>query len=190
MEAFLSTLGLVFIAEVGDKSMLFSLTAATRYRGWMVLASISVATALLALLAVLVGGAAAEFLPDQLVALAAGALFIGFGIWTLLSDEDDEEVPASRRASGLRVMLFLGTVFFLAELGDKTQIATMALAGLHDGSGFAVWAGATLAMIAANGSAIAAGTQLERVLPRRVVRMAAAVVFIGFGLAALALALI
>jgi Ca2+/H+ antiporter, TMEM165/GDT1 family len=191
VEAFLSTFGLVFLAELGDKSMLFSLSAATRYRWWMVLLPIAVATALLNGLAVIAGGIAGDLLPEAVVAVAAGALFIAFGLWTLRGDDEDDEDVSTAYLSPWRVMLALGLVFFLAEFGDKTQIATMALAGLHGGGAIvAVWLGATLGMVGTNALAVFAGRRLERYLPPRVVRLAAAGVFIAFGVLSLVLAFV
>ena len=171
--------------------MLFALTAATRYRWWLVLIPIVIATAILSALAVVIGGVAGELLPDRVVALGAAALFIGFGVWTLLdADDDDEEAPTTDPRSSLRVMAVIGSVFFLAELGDKTQIATMSLAGLQAASAWWVWLGATAGMVAANGIAIAAGNRLHRLLPRHIIRIVAAIVFIGFGLVAAVLAFV
>lgn len=191
MTALLSAFGIVFLAELGDKTMLFALTAATRYRWWLVLAPIVVATALLTALAVVIGGVAGELLPERIVALVAAALFIGFGLWTLLdAEDDDEETPTADPRSPIRVMAVIGAVFFLAELGDKTQIATVSLAGLHAASAWLVWLGATAGMIGVNLIAIVAGARLHRLLPRRLIRLLAAVVFIGFGVVAGVLAFV
>lgn len=188
-EALTSAFGLIFLAELGDKSMLFSLTAATRYRWWAVLIPVTIATALLTGLAVVAGGVVAELLPERAVAVVAGVLFLVFGMWTLRADEDEEEDDlATARRGALRIMMALGAVFFLAEFGDKTQIATVALSGLHPGEGLAVWAGATGGMVATNALAIAAGARLERYLPPRVIRIVAATVFFVFGVLALLVA--
>jgi putative Ca2+/H+ antiporter (TMEM165/GDT1 family) len=182
MEALLSAFGIVFLAELGDKSMLFSLTAATRYRWWIVLLAVSVATALLMALAVLAGGIAGEVLPDRLVAVVAAALFIGFGVWTLLDDdEDDETAEALAARSRTRIFFALTGVFFLAELGDKTQIATLSLAGLHSRAALLVWVGATAGMVAVNALAIVAGARLQRYLSPRFLRPLAAVLFLVVG---------
>lgn len=189
-EALTSAFGLVFLAELGDKSMLLSLTAATRYQWWVVLIPVAVATALLTALAVVAGGLVAGLLPEAVVAVAAGLLFILFGVWTLRGDDDDDEDDVSTARRGvLRVMMALGAIFFLAEFGDKTQIATVALAGLRPGEGLWVWIGATTGMVATNALAIAAGARLERYLPPQVIRIAAATVFFGFGVLALVVAI-
>ena len=191
MGAMLTAFGLIFLAELGDKSMLFSLAAATRLRWWVVLLPVAASTALLMALAVAVGGVAGEVLPDWLVALVAAVLFVGFGVWALLGDDDDDEAGEApvARGSVLRVMAALFAVFFVAEFGDKTQIATMSLAGLESASAVWVWAGATAGMLATNGLAIAAGARLsgwleQRPEARRWVRMAAGLVFVGFGILA------
>lgn len=191
MEALLSAFGVVFLAELGDKSMLLSLTAATRYRWWVVLAAVSAASAVLMALAVAVGGVAGELLPDRLVAAVAALLFIGFGLWTLLGGEEDEdEALEAAPRSNLRVFFALSAVFLLAEFGDKTQVATLSLAGLQSGSALLVWAGATGAMIAVNALAIGAGSRLHRYLPERLIRVSAGVLFLVFGVGTIALALL
>ena len=190
IEALTSAWALVFIAELGDKSMLLSLTAATRYRWWVVLLPVAMSTALLMGLAVLAGELVAGILPGDLVAVAAGTLFILFGLWTLRGDAvgDEDDLSTARRGVA-RVMLALGAVFFVAEFGDKTQLSTVALVGLHPGEGPWVWLGATLGMVATNALAIVAGARIERFLPPRAIQLTAAAVFVLFGVAALALAL-
>jgi Ca2+/H+ antiporter, TMEM165/GDT1 family len=189
MEALLTAYGIVFLAELGDKSMLFSLTAATRYRWWMVLIAVSAATAVLMALAVIVGGVAGELLPDRAVAIVAALLFIGFGIWTLLGDEDDadEDLPQAQR-SAVRAMVALAALFFVLEFGDKTQVATLSLASLRSGEAVFVWLGATAGMVTVNALAIAVGSRLNRYLPERVVQVASGALFIVIGLLTLAIA--
>jgi putative Ca2+/H+ antiporter (TMEM165/GDT1 family) len=192
-EALLSAFGIVFLAELGDKSMLFSLTMAARYRWWIVFAAVSGASVLLMGLAVAVGGVAGELLPERLVAVMAAALFIGFGLWTLrpssASDEDELVQERGQPQSIVRTVAFLGSVFFLAELGDKTQVAALSLAGLQGAAALPIWLGAAAGMIAVNGLAVLAGTRIVRLVPERTVRIASGVLFIAFGVAALVLAL-
>lgn len=189
MEALLSAFGIVFLAELGDKSMLFSLTAATRYRWWLVLVAVTVATAVLMALAVLAGGIAGELLPERLVAVIAAVLFIGFGAWTLLGeDEDDEEVADIATRSDWRIMTALGAMYFIAELGDKTQLATLSLAGIQSSSAILIWAGATAGMVAVNALAIVAGARLTRFLSPRLLRPIAGVLFLAVGVLTLVLA--
>lgn len=192
MEALFSAFGIVLLAELGDKSMLLSLTAATRYRWWVVLIPVAIATATLMGLAVVVGGVAGEFLPERLVVLVAAALFIGFGVWTLRDGDDDEEEDLSTSLrSPVRIMLALGVLFFASEFGDKTQIATLSLAGLHSTSlAPLVWIGATGGMVASNALGIFVGARLNRLLPSRIIRIAVGVAFIGFGAVALILVFI
>lgn len=190
MGALITAFGVVFLAELGDKSMLFSLTAATRYRWWVVLLPVVLATAALTALAVVLGSVLAGLLPERAVALLAAGLFVGFGVWMLLEGEeaDEEAVDAGPRAP-LQAMAMIGTVFFLAELGDKTQIATMSLAGLHEASPVLVWAGATAGLVATNALAIALGQRARHLLPQRVLHVLAAAVFIVTGVVAGILAL-
>lgn len=186
MDALATAFGVVLVAELGDKSMLFGLAAATRYRWWMVLLPVAVAAALLAAIAVAIGEIAGHLLGETAVVVAAGILFIAFGLWAWRSTGDARAVPHREGTATAGTMLALGLVFFAAELGDKSQAATMVVAGIHQGSPVQVWLGATAGMVTTNAIGIAAGRQLGRYLQPRVVRLLVAAVFIAFGLATLA----
>ena len=175
--AFLLSFGVVFVAELGDKSQLMALTFATRYRPVLVLVGITVATALINAISVAVGYGLGLALPTHWISVAAGLVFIGFAIWTLLDRDEDGEVPAR---AGHSVIFTVGSAFLLAELGDKTMLATITLASQNGWAG--TWLGATLGMVAATAIAIAVGRQLGRRLPERVIRLAAAVLFAVVGI--------
>lgn len=132
MTPLLSAFGLVFVAELGDKSMLLAITMATRYLWCWVLVAIALETAVVRALAVLVGGAADALLPDRTVGVGAGVLFLSFGVWTLLDRDDDGDTMET--VAGRSALLTIGVIavaMFVSELGDKTQLATVSLAGIN-----------------------------------------------------------
>jgi putative Ca2+/H+ antiporter (TMEM165/GDT1 family) len=168
VSAFLISLVVIFVAELGDKSQLMAMTFATRFRALHVLIGITAATAVVHLASVAVGAALGAALPTGPISVLAGLAFLGFALWTLRGDElDDDERDRARRATGSAI-LAVGGAFFLAELGDKTMLATITLAADHGGlvALTGVWAGSTLGMVAADALAIVVGQILGRRLPR------------------------
>jgi putative Ca2+/H+ antiporter (TMEM165/GDT1 family) len=161
-----------------------ALTFATRYRAWPVLLGISAATAVVHAVSVGVGYVLGAALPTFWISVAAAVAFLGFGLWTLRGDalSRDEEERADR--SGRSAVLAASLAFLLAELGDKTMLATITLATQYPGWGgvVGVWAGSTVGMVVADGLAITAGRLLGRSLPDRAVRVGAAVLFLAFGI--------
>lgn len=190
MTAFLATFGLVFLAEVGDKSMLLVLALSTRYRPWWVLLAVTIDSMVVMALAVLLGGAADALLPDRAVGVGAGLLFIAFGVWALHDEEDEEQPTDGDHRSPVLVIAALTVTLFVSEFGDKTQIATLSLAGVNPGQQLAVWAGATLGMVSGDALAIVVGDRLARRLSSGMVTRIAAIVFIATGLVTLAFALL
>jgi putative Ca2+/H+ antiporter (TMEM165/GDT1 family) len=181
MYAFLLSTAVIFVAELGDKSQLMAMTFAARYKARHVLIGITVATLVVHLLSVALGAAVGSVLTEhqELISVLAGAAFLAFAAWTLRGDElTDEEAEKARRSSGMAV-LAVGTAFFLAELGDKTMLATVTLATREDW--FGTWIGSTLGMVLADALAIWVGAMLGRQLPERVVKYAAAGAFVLFG---------
>jgi len=180
LDAFLLSFGVIFVAELGDKSQLMALAFATRFPAAAVLVAITIATAIIHLLSVLVGATVALVLPANLISIVAGIAFLGFAVWTwrgdVLSAGDEER--AERESTG-SVIVTVGTAFFLAELGDKTMLATVTLATNHDPLG--VWLGSTAGMVAADAIAIGVGRLLGRGLPERAIRIGATVAFVVFG---------
>lgn len=184
MDAFLLSFAVIFIAELGDKSQLMALTFAARYRAIDVLVGISLATLLVHLGSVVLGATIAAALPGEAIAIIAGLAFFVFAAWTLRGDSLDEG-EASRAARPTRsVILAVGTAFFLAELGDKTMLATITLATREEPIG--TWLGSTAGMIAADAIAIAIGRWLGTRLPERMIRYGAAALFVLFGVALIA----
>lgn len=167
---------------MGDKTQLVALAFATRYRASVVLAGVFVATLLIHLFSVVLGEAAGQVLPVFWINLLAGLAFIGFGIWTLRGDElGDEEKLVERRFGPL---VTVATTFFLAELGDKTMLATVTIASQQQ-SFIGVWIGSTVGMVIADGLAIIAGRIMGKRLPERLIKYGAALIFIASGLFAL-----
>ena len=178
MTAFLIAFGVIFVAELGDKSQLMALTFATRFPAVPVLIGITVATALTHAASVVVGAMLGATIPTTAITVVAALAFVGFGIWTLrgdkLTDEDRERAERPAR----NVVLAVGVVFFLAELGDKTMLATITLATTN--GLFGTWLGSTIGMVAADALAIFVGRQLGARLPDRPVRIGAALAFFVF----------
>jgi Ca2+/H+ antiporter, TMEM165/GDT1 family len=173
----------IFVAELGDKSQLMALTFATRYRALPVLIGITVSTAVVHAVSVGVGYLLGASLPTFWITVAAAVAFVGFGFWTLRGDEltSDEQEKAGR--SGGSAVLAASVAFFLAELGDKTMLATITLATQYPGWGglVGVWAGSTVGMVVADALAIVVGRLLGRNLPEKLIRVGAAVLFFAFG---------
>lgn len=179
MEAFWISLWMIFVAELGDKSQLMALAFATRYRPWIVITGITVATTVVHLVSVAIGGVIGSALPTTAITIAAALAFFGFAIWTLRGDELSEEESAKATRAAGSALLAVTTAFFLSELGDKTMLATITLATHHDWVG--TWIGSTVGMVAADALAILAGAVLGRHLPEKFVRYGAAAAFAIFG---------
>jgi putative Ca2+/H+ antiporter (TMEM165/GDT1 family) len=179
LHAFLISFGIIFVAELGDKSQLMALAFAARFRALPILVGISLATALVHAFSVVVGAAVGVALPTAAIALVAGLAFFAFAAWTLRGDTlgDEEEARADR--STRSAVIAAAVAFFLAELGDKTMLATISLATREGLVG--TWAGSTAGMVAADALAIVIGQQLGARLPERAIRIGAAVTFVIFG---------
>ncbi|MFP5316697.1 MAG: TMEM165/GDT1 family protein [Acidimicrobiia bacterium] len=181
MDAFLLSFGVIFVAELGDKSQLMALTFAARYPALPVLVGVTLATAVVHALSVLVGAVVAVNLPTRAINVAAGLAFFGFAAWTLRGDTlDEDDVGRAERRGHRSAVVAASTAFFLAELGDKTMLATVTLA-TNQGL-WGTWAGSTLGMVAADALAILAGQRVARRFSARAVRIAAACAFVLFGL--------
>lgn len=179
MDAFFISTAVIFVAELGDKSQLMALTFAARFKTAPVLIAITIATAVVHGVSVFIGAAVGATIPPRPIAFAAALAFVGFGLWTLRGDElttDDRNRAAA--VSARHAVIAVGTVFFLAELGDKTMLATITLATKEGLLG--TWLGSTVGMVAADALAIVAGRQLGTRLPERAIRIGAAITFFAF----------
>jgi Ca2+/H+ antiporter, TMEM165/GDT1 family len=180
-DAFLLSFGVIFLAELGDKSQLMALAFAARYPAIPVLIAISVATALVHAGSVALGRTVALAIPSNVVSIAAGLAFLTFAAWTLRGDVlGGADEARTRREGAGSVILAVGTAFFLAELGDKTMLATITLATQH--GWFGTWIGSTIGMVAADALAILVGRLLGRHLPEKIIKYGAAALFAIFGI--------
>ena len=172
--------GVIFVAELGDKSQLMALTFATRFKTWPVLIGITIATAVVHLISVGVGYGLGAALPTGWISLIAAIAFLAFGAWTLRGDKltEDEKNKAERTTGS--AILAVGGAFFLAELGDKTMLATITLATQY--GWFGTWVGSTVGMVAADALAILVGRLLGRHLPEKAIKYGAAALFAIFGI--------
>ena len=178
MHAFLLSFGVIFFAELGDKSQLMAMTFATRYRALTVLVAVTLATLLVHAGSVLVGSLFALALPTSLILVVAGVAFFVFAAWTIRGD-------ARRRRRGPReARRALGPPddrdgVLPRGLGDKTMLATITIATTEEPIG--VWLGSTAGMVAADALAIGIGALLGTRLPERAIKVFAAVAFVVFG---------
>jgi len=181
LETIASSFLLVAASEMGDKTQLLAFSLASRYRRpWVVMAGILTATLLNHGLASTVGAWVASSVPPRVLAGLLAATFIGFGIWTLKPDTLDE----SRKPDRFGPFVTTTVLFFLAEMADKTQLATVALAARYQ-SVLLVTLGTTLGMLASDGLAVFLGQKLAARVQLRWIRVAAASLFFLFGGASL-----
>jgi len=176
MDAFLISLVMVFLAEMGDKTQLIAMALSSRYKPLTVLVGIFFATVAAHALSVLAGGFLGGLVAGPWLQFLAGVSFLFFGIWTLRGDKDDEN--GIRQGSTPLLVVFW--TFLLGEMGDKTMLTTASLAAEYH-KPIPVWVGSTLGMVAADGLAIAFVWLLGSKLPERRIRIAAALVFLAFG---------
>ncbi len=184
MDAFLVSTGIVALAEMGDKTQLLALVLAARFRKpWPIVAGIFVATIANHALAGALGAWLTSVISPQILRWMLGVSFIAMAGWMLIPDKPDNEAAGGRLP---RFGVFGSTtmLFFLAEMGDKTQIATVMLAARHD-AWIGVVAGTTLGMMLANVPVVWLGARVTRLVPLRVVHIVSALIFAGLGLAAL-----
>ena len=183
MEAFLVSTGIVALAEMGDKTQLLALILAARFKKpWPIVAGILVATLVNHALAGAAGAWVTTLISPQMLRWILAASFLAMAAWMLVPDKidaDEDEKPP-------RYGVFLTTVlvFFLAEMGDKTQIATVMLAARYDAI-VSVVAGTTLGMMLANAPVVWFGDKLVKRVPIRIVHTVSALVFAALGVAAL-----
>ena len=210
---FLVAFILIMVGELADKSQLLALLLATRYKAWQVLVGIFIATFVVHFFTALAGQFLGAAIPPGVIPWMTGLLFIGFGIWTLRGDKvEDSEAEKGGRFGPI---IATSIAFFLAELGDKTQIMTLAIA-VDPGSAILVylrgagptvqswlatvgspenvsamgrfWAvtmGSTVGMVVADAIAIGIGRLLGKNLPELLMRRVSGVIFILFGLASI-----
>ena len=178
LEALVASFAVVALAEIGDKTMLLAIVLAARFRKPLpIILGILFATLANHAVASFAGAQAAAWFDGPAFRFAVAAGFIAMGLWTLVPDTlDEDEEPKQRFGPFLTTLI----AFFLVEIGDKTQIATIALgARYHDV--IAVTAGTTLGMLTANIPAVLLGERLVRRISLKYIRYAAAALFVGLG---------
>jgi putative Ca2+/H+ antiporter (TMEM165/GDT1 family) len=158
----LTTFTLIALAEIGDKSQLVCMTLAARHRHWPVLVGATTAFLLLNSLAVLFGASVAAWVPERLTAGLVAVLFGAFGIHALYKQDDGESEDVAER-SGHGIFLTTLLLIFVAEFGDKTQLAVAGLAGSYDP--LSVWLGATTALVMVSMLGVWAGRTMLQRLP-------------------------
>lgn len=183
MEALFTSTAIVALAEIGDKTQLLAMLLATRFnRPLPIILGILVATLANHALAALLGAQAAAFLDSPVFRYAVGLSFVAMAAWTLIPDKfEDEDAPKPRFGAFLTTLV----AFFLVEMGDKTQIATVALGAQYHNVAL-VTAGTTLGMMIANVPAVFLGNALLKRVDLAKVRIAAAALFLVIGLWVLA----
>ena len=183
MEAFLISTGIVALAEMGDKTQLLSLVLAARFRKpWPIVLGILVATLANHALAGAVGSWVTTVLGPDVLRWVLGLSFIAMAVWMLIPDKLDED--ESNDAPRMGVFMTTVVAFFLAEMGDKTQIATVMLAAQYNAWAWVV-AGTTLGMMLANAPVVWLGDAITKRVPIRLVHVVSAVIFAVLGALAL-----
>ncbi len=178
MTPFLTALLVIGLAELGDKTQLLTFSLATRYNVKSVISGVILATALLQFVAVVTGGIIYKLVPQLVIKVFAGFLFILFGVWFALTKEAEENVRITKYKNPLFVAFI---TFFLAEFGDKTQLATMTLATKYPNP-YHVWLGATLGMGLVNITGALIGRRFRTVIPWQKLKWLTAAIFVAFGI--------
>jgi Ca2+/H+ antiporter, TMEM165/GDT1 family len=176
MKIFIASFLFVVLAEMGDKTQLLAMAFAARFPVKTVLAGVLVATLVNHLLAVVAGSWLTNIVPLDTIQIAAAASFILFGLWTLRGDKLADEDKKYK----FNPFWTVAVAFFFAEMGDKTQLATVALAAKYQ-SILPIWMGTTAGMMVADAFGITVGVVLGKRIPERFVKWFAAVIFILFG---------
>lgn len=185
MEAFVAAVALIAAAEIGDKSQLLALALAARFRRpWSVAGGIAVAALVSHGLAGFLGTWVAAHIPETLQARLVGAGFLLMALWVLLPDGHDDDAANIPQRSVRSALLATALLFFVAELGDKTQIATLALAARFE-EPLPVIAGAAIGMTAINLPVVWLGHRFAARLPVRPMRFAGAALFALLGMVTL-----
>jgi Ca2+/H+ antiporter, TMEM165/GDT1 family len=194
MSSFFTALGIVFLAELGDKTQIVALGFGARYRLRTVLAGVAAGYMASMLLSVAIGGILGAALPTNAISIGGGLLFVAFAIVSLLSartaGEDDEDLlaelgladaeTAGQPDRSMRVIVSIVVAMFVAELGDKTMLATATLAA--QGNPVLVWLGATVGIMLAGTVGVVIGRWLGDRLPERVILVGSSLLFLLFGI--------
>jgi putative Ca2+/H+ antiporter (TMEM165/GDT1 family) len=173
-----ASFALIVLAEMGDKTQFLAMSFATRYNAFKVLLAVFLATISNFAITVTVGQLLTAIVPIDIISLAASLSFIGFGLWTFRGEKPKS---ADKKVSRFGVVGTVCIAFFIAEFGDKTQLATISLAAQYQNA-VSVLIGATLGMLVADGIGIVAGVVLGKHIPQRTLKWVSATIFLIFGL--------
>jgi putative Ca2+/H+ antiporter (TMEM165/GDT1 family) len=173
---FINSFLLVVVGEMGDKTQLLAMAMAGKYKASQVMIGVLVATLLNHALAVMVGSYLSSVLPMGLISIVAGISFLVFGLWTIRGDVDD----GSQKASRFGPILTVGIAFFLAEMGDKTQLMTVTL-GAEFKQPILILMGTTSGMLVADGIGVFFGAWICKYLSQAYIKWIAGLVFLLFG---------
>ncbi len=176
--AFLASFAFVVLAEMGDKTQLLAMSFATRFNAYKVLLAVFIATVANHALAVVAGQFLVTIVPVDIITFVASLSFIGFGLWTIRGDQLKNE---NKKTSRFGPVATVAIAFFIAEFGDKTQLATISLAVDYQNP-ISVLMGTTLGMIVADAVGIIIGVVLCKRIPQRTIKWLSASIFIIFGL--------
>ncbi|MGN7613601.1 TMEM165/GDT1 family protein [Magnetococcales bacterium HHB-1] len=171
------TFALISLAEIGDKSQLVCMTLAARHRALPVMAGVIVAFSILNLLAVLFGAVVASWVPEWAIALTVAILFGLFGIQMLLSREEEEEDDDVEEKSGRNIILSSFLLIFVAEFGDKTQLAVAGMSSSYDP--VAVWTGGTAALVFISALGVVAGRTILQKIPESLLHRISGIFFLA-----------
>src|SRR5262249_43873187 len=178
LAATLLSLGVVFLAELGDRSQLITMTFALRYRWWVVLPGVAIAAFMVHGISVSIGHFLGATLPTRPMAFASAIAFLAFAVWAWREGTAEDNVSTTHESRF--ALLTVVSSFVLAEMSDKTTLATLTLASDHDWAG--VWIGSTVGMVLADALAIAAGGLLNQRLPQDLLHGLASLLVLLFGL--------
>lgn len=168
----------VVLAEMGDKTQLLAMAFAARYSASKVLLAVFIATLVNHSLAVAAGRFLTTVIPMEIISLSAALSFIIFGLWTIRGDKLEGQ---DKKESRFGPVATVAIAFFLVEMGDKTQLATVSLAVKYQ-SAISVLAGTTLGMVIADAIGIIAGIVMRKHIPEKIIKWISAIVFVLFGL--------
>jgi len=178
LAAFAASFLFIVLAEMGDKTQFLAMSFATRYNVYKVIFAVFLATLASFAITVTIGQLLTAIVPLDVISLAASFSFIGFGLWILRSEKQKSQ---DKKASRFGVVGTVFAAFFIAEFGDKTQLATISLAAQYRNA-VSVLIGATFGMLLADGIGIAAGAVLGKHVPQRTIKWVSAAIFVVFGL--------
>jgi putative Ca2+/H+ antiporter (TMEM165/GDT1 family) len=178
MAALIASFIFVLLAEMGDKTQLLAMAFAAKYEAWKVLVAVFIATLLNHSLAVAAGRILVNIVPMDLISFIAALSFVGFGLWTIRGDELHGE---DKKESRFGPIATVAIAFFLAEMGDKTQLATISLA-IQYKNALGVLMGTTSAMVVSDAIGIVFGMLMKKHIPARAIKWISAIIFILFGL--------